>query len=181
MAEVIVLRKAFLCIGLALLLLTATACGTTDRINYLSHQTYPYDTHGLLTYDGEEYEVLISVQKAGDILLQIIRPTVLAGAVFELRDGETILSCGSLTEELEDGGYAAEQGILLAARMFSLSGSDYTGAGVATEKGIKYSYATYTVEGGTVTVYLQDGQISPEQLTAELNGHTLSFRFMNEP
>jgi len=37
------------------------------------------------------------------------------------------------------------------------------------------------VEGGTVTVYLQDGQISPEQLTAELNGHTLSFRFMNEP
>jgi len=175
------LRKAFLCIGLALLLLAVTACGTTDRINYLSHQTYPYEAKGVLTYDDEEYEVLISVQKAGDILLQIIRPTVLAGAVFELRDGEAILSCGSLTAEQEVAGFSAEQGILLAARMFSLSGSDYTGAGVLNEQGTKYSYATYTVAGGTVTVYLQDGISTPDRLTANLNGHTLSFRFMNEP
>ena len=175
------MRKALLCIGLALLLLTVTACGTTDRINYLSHQTYPYETHGILTYDGEDYEVLISVRKAGDILMQIIRPTLLAGSVFELRDGETILSCGSLTAEQEDGGYCAEQGILLAARMFSLSGNDYSSAGVINEQGTKYSYATYTVTGGTVTVYLQDSLSTPDRLTANLNGHTLSFRFMNEP
>ena len=175
------MRYAFLCIGLALLLLTTTACGTTDRINYLSYQTYPYDTHGLLTYDDTEYEVLVSVQKAGDILLQIIRPTALTGTVFELRDGKTILSYGSLTEEAEDGGYAAEQGILLAARMFSLSGSDFVKAGVITESGNQYSYAAYAVEGGTVTVYLQDGLSTPDHLSAELNGHSLSFRFMNEP
>ncbi len=175
------MRKVSLCLGLALLILIVTACGTTDRINYLSHQTYPYEAHGILTYDGEEYEVLVSVQKAGNILMQIIRPTILAGAVFELRDGEVILSCGSLTVEQEDGGYSAEQGILLAARMFSLSGKNYSGAGVVNEQGTKYSYATYTVTGGTVTVYLQDGLSTPDRLTADLNGHTLSFRFMNEP
>lgn len=174
------MRKALLCVGLALTLLLLAACGTTDRINYLSHQTYPYDAHGVLSYDGEDYEVLVSVQKAGDVLLQIVTPAPLAGAVFELRDGKAVLSFGDVSRELADGGYAAEQGILLAARMFSLSGSDYTGAGVTTEAGTKYSYATYTVEGGTVTVYLQKGLSTPDRLTAELNGHTLSFRFMNE-
>ncbi len=166
---------------LILLLFLLSACGTTDRINYLSHQTYPYDAHGILTYDEEEYEVLISVQRADDILIQILRPTVLAGAVFELRNGNVILSCNNLTEEWQDGGYAAEQGLLLAARMFSLSGSDYVGAGVVTEGESTYSYAEYSVEGGIVTVFLQKGLTSPDHITAVLNGHTFSFRFMNEP
>ncbi|MBQ4064874.1 MAG: hypothetical protein IJD10_02115 [Clostridia bacterium] len=172
-------RKPLLILFL-LLLPVLSSCGTTDRINYLSHQTYPYDARGVLTFDGTEYEVLVSVRQAGDVLLQVISPKVLAGAVFELREGEAIVSCGALTEAWEDGGYAAEQGILLTARIFSLSGDDYVGAGVTTEGKETYSYAEYAVEGGTVTVYRQKKQEAPCFITAKLNGHTLSFRFMNE-
>ncbi len=174
------LRK-WVALTLTLCLLLLSACGTTNKINYLSHQSYPYDAHGTLTYDGEDYEVLVTVRKAGDLLLQVIRPSVLAGAVFELRDGSVLVSCGTLTEEWEDGGYAAEQGLLLAARMFSLSGEDYSGAGVKTLEGERYSYATYTVEGGTVTLLFADGTASPHRMEATLNGHTLCFQFMNEP
>jgi hypothetical protein len=177
---VIFLFRKLRWILLLLLLPILSSCGSADRINYLSHQTYPYDARGVLTFDGTEYEVLVSVRKAGDVLLQIIRPKALAGAVFELRDGEAIVSCGTLTESWEDGGYAAEQGILLTARIFSLSGSDYVGAGVKTEGAEKYGYAEYAVEGGTVAVYRQKEQDTPCFITAKLNGHTLSFRFMNE-
>ncbi len=172
--------RKLLMIGLIPLLFLLPACGTADRINHLSHQTYPYEAQGVLTYDGAEYEVLVSVRQAGDILLQIVRPEVLAGAAFELREGNVIVSCGTLTEEWEDGGYAAEEGILLAARMFSLSGSNYVGAGITTEEGVTYSYAEYAVEGGAVTVFRQKGLPDPSRITAELNGHALSFRFVNE-
>ena len=173
------LKKLLLLIPLTLLLLL-TACQGRDRINYLSHQTYPYHAHGLLTLDGTEYEVLVSVRQAGDLLLQVIRPEALSGAVFELREGEVTVSCGTLTEIWQDGGYAAEEGILLAARIFSLSGDDYHNAGVTKEAGVTYSYAEFHVEGGTVTVYRQKGLSQPDRITAELNGHTLSFRYMNE-
>ncbi len=172
--------RKFLTICLLPLLLLFPACKAENRINYLSHQTYPYHTQGVLTYDGTEYEVLVSARQAGDILLQILRPDVLAGAVFELREGEVIVSCGTLTENWEDGGYAAEEGILLASRIFSLSESDYSGAGVKQENGVSYSYATFRVEGGTVSVYRQEGLSEPSHITAELNEHTLSFRYMNE-
>jgi len=172
-------KKRLLLVPLILLLLLS-ACKTNHSINYLSHQTYPYHAHGVLTHDGTEYEVLISVQQAGDILLQVIRPEILSGAVFELREGEILVSCGTATEAWQDGGYAAEEGILLAARMFSLSGGDYHDAGVTKENGLSYSYAEFRVEGGTVTVYRQKGISAPSHITATLNGHTLSFRYMNE-
>ena len=165
---------------LLLCLLTLAACDRVKPSQNLSHQRYPLDAVGTLIYDGEEYEVALSIRKAGDLLLQVIRPEALAGTVFELRDGQVLISCGGLTETWEDGDYAVNQGILLTARMFSLSGKDYSGAGVITTDGERYSYATYTAEGGTVTLYFADKSSFPHHIRAELAGHSLILRFVND-
>lgn len=162
------------------LLLFVTGCTGNDHINYLSYQTYPLDAHGVLTYDGRDYEVLVSVGKAGDLKLQIVLPSSIAGMVFEVRDGVTYLTYNTIETELKDGGYASAEGILLASQMFSLNAKSYDGAGVTTVNGIRYSYAKYNVPDGTVRVYIPDGQDLPDRIEAELNGHTFSFQFMNE-
>jgi hypothetical protein len=177
---VIFLFRKLLIVPILLLLLLLPSCRTGDHVNHLSHQTYPHRARGILTHDGTAYEVVVSVEKAGDLLLQIVTPEPLSGAVFELREGDVIVSCGALTEVWQDGEYAKEEGILLCARMFSLSGDDYRDAGVRSEDGISYSYAEYRVVGGTVTVYRQKGLSEPSHITATLNGHELSFRYVNE-
>ncbi len=156
------------------------SCRTNDKINYLSYQAYPFDAHGILTYDGAEYEVLVTVQRAGDVILQIIKPEILSDTVFELNDGEVTVRTGELTQTINDGGYAASDGILLSAHMFSLSGNNFSKAGIVTVEGVRYSYAEYAVSCGSVTVFIQNGLSSPEKLTATLNGHEFSFVFMNE-
>ena len=165
---------------LILILFLLPSCGTTDRINYLSYQSYPFNTHGLLSFDGTEYEILVTVRQAGDLRLQIVKPERLTGTVLSLSDGTTTLTYDSVTTVLNDGGYTTREGLLLASAIFSLSGNSYAGAGVTTEKGIKYSYASYTLPEGTVTVYMQSGLDRPDKIAATLNGHTLLFRFMNE-
>ena len=167
-------------IALILLCLLFSSCHSQDKINFLSYQAYPFDAHGILTYDGKEYEVLVSVQKAGDILLQILQPENLAGMVFEQKDGSVTVKTGDLSLPIDDGGYSAADGILLCSHMYSLSGNTFSEAGVITENGVKYSYAEYSVSCGTVTVYIQNGLSSPEKIAASLNGHEFLFVFMNE-
>ena len=174
--------RAAVCVLLAVLCLFSclTSCGTTDRINFLSYQTYPFHARGLLTFDESEYEVLVTVHRAGDLILQIVSPQRLSGTVLELCEGEATLSFDDIVIPLADGGYAAKEGLLLAAEFFSLSGNSYAGAGISEENGVRYSYATYTVPSGQVTVYLSQEKDQPVFLVAELNRHRFRFQFMNE-
>ncbi len=174
------MKKILFTAIIMLLCLSFVSCRTNNKINFLSYQAYPFDAHGILTYDGAEYEVLITVQRAGDVILQIIKPDILSDTVFELNGGEVIVKAGELTQTINDGGYSASDGILLSAYMFSLSGNNFSKAGIITEAGVKYSYAEYAVPCGSVTVFIQNGLSSPEKLTATLNGHEFSFVFMNE-
>ncbi|MBE6637171.1 MAG: hypothetical protein E7618_05150 [Ruminococcaceae bacterium] len=174
-------RSTICCLLVVLCLLPCfVSCGTTDRINFLSYQTYPFHARGILTFDESEYEVIVTVHKAGDLILQLVSPQRLAGTVLEIRDGIASLTYEDLVIPLADGGYAAKEGLLLSAEIFSLSGNSYAGAGVTEKDGIRYSYATYTVPSGQVTVYLTQEKDRPVFLLAELNRHQFRFQFMNE-
>lgn len=157
-----------------------TSCGGGGRINYLSHQTYPFETRGVLEYDGHRYIAGITVQKAGDIEIEISEPEVIAGTVFSLSDGKVSVSYGGITAEISDS-YPATDGILLSRHMFSLTGDCFLGASVISEDGVKYSRADYRTPAGDVSIFVQPGSNSPTKLTATLNGHVFSFIFMNEP
>lgn len=173
--------KRFLPVLLFLFLtLFLAACRPNEKINFLSYQAYPFSARGLLTFDNAEYEVLVTVPRAGDLRLQLAAPKLLKGTVLTLEDETVTVSVGDLTQTVRDGGYAASDGILLAARMFSLTGNNFSDAGVTTEDNVRYSYAEYQVEGGSVRVFIREGCSAPEKLTATLNGHDFSFLFMNE-
>ena len=165
---------------LFLSLLFLVACGGTDQAHYLSHQTYPLKAEGILTYDGEDYTVAVEVPRSGDIVLTVVGSHPLCGSRWELTEGRATVSFGGISQEWEDGGYAAEHGILLTARLFALSGQDYIGTDVVTDGEARYSCATYAAPGGTVTVYRQADIPMLDRITGELNGHSLSFRFVNE-
>ena len=99
------MKKILFTAIIMLLCLSFVSCRTNNKINFLSYQAYPFDAHGILTYDGAEYEVLITVQRAGDVILQIIKPDILSDTVFELNGGEVIVKAGELTQTINDGGY----------------------------------------------------------------------------
>ncbi len=162
------------------LIFLLSSCKKNDKINFLSYQAYPFSAHGILLYDGNEYEVSVLVEKAGDLSLTVIRPELIANTVFTLKDGAVSVTFGDITQTVEDGGYSASEGILLSSHMFSLSSEDFSSAGVTSEDGVKFSYAEYEVSCGNVRVYVQNGFSSPEKLTASLRGHEFSFVFMNE-
>lgn len=170
--------KKLILILTALLLLASCADG--GKMNYLSHQVYPFVTHGVLEYDGNRYTVGISVPQAGDIDVSISEPEAIAGTVFSLSGGTVSISYGDIRAEIADS-YPATDGILLARYLFSLTGDCFLGASVVTEDGVKYSRADYRTYAGNVSVYVQPGDKSPTKLTGELNGHVFSFIFMNEP
>ena len=155
-------------------------CEGTDHTQRLSYQEYPLNERGILTYDGRSYEVMLSVKKAGDLKLEILSPEQMAGMVLELSDGKSFLRFDSVTAELGSEAYAAKEGVLLAAKMFSLSSSDYDGAGIVTENQVRYSYINYEIDSGRVTVYIPDGASKPSKMKAELNGHSFVFEFVNE-
>lgn len=161
-------------------LLLFTSCSGGGSTNYLSHQTYPLEARGVLEYDGHRYIVGITVPEAGDIEIEISEPEVIAGTVFSLSDGKVSVSYGGITADIDDS-YPSTDGILLLRYMFSLTGDCFLGASVIIEDGVKYSRADYRTPAGDVSVFVQPGSNSPTKLTATLNGHDLSFIFMNEP
>lgn len=163
-----------------LLPLSLFGCQKADHFHHLTYQEYPLDARGILTYDDQSYEVLLTVAKAGDLKLQILTPERVAGMILELSDGKAFLRFDQITAELGPEAYAAKEGILLAAQMFSLSSKSYNGAGVITQNNLRYSYAKYEVKDGSVTVFIPDGSSMPDHMTAELNGHTFVFQFVNE-
>ena len=160
--------------------LSLVSCKENSKVNYLSYQAYPFDAHGILTFDGTEYEVFVTVQRAGDIILKFVKPEALSNMIFELNEGKVTVKTGNVTQTLNDGGYSASEGILLAAQLFSISGKSFSGAGIITENGVKYNVAEYKVKNGNVSVYIQNGLSFPEKLKATLNGHEFTFLFMNE-
>ncbi len=161
-------------------ILILSSCGKNDKINFLGHQAYPFEAYGKLSFDGKEYEVLVSVKKIGDVILQIVKPENLKGMVFELSDGEVQITTSGLTQSINDGGYSAKEGILLSANMFSLSGDNLLDVDIVSENNVKYNRAEYAVPCGKVSVFVQNGLDAPEKLEANLNGHSFSFIFMNE-
>lgn len=179
MSEVIFIKKLAILIIVPLLLILSS-CEKNDKINFLGHQAYPFEAYGKLTFDGKEYEALVSVKKRGDVILQIVKPENLKGVVFELSDGEVFVKTSGLTQQINDGGYAAKEGILLSANMFSLSGDNLLDVQIVSENNVNYNRAEYAVSCGTVNVFVQNGLEAPEKLTANLNGHVFSFVFMNE-
>lgn len=174
------MKKVLLFFLIFALSIPLASCKENNKINYLSYQAYPFDAHGILTFDGTEYEVLVTVQRAGDIILQFIKPQALSDMVFELNEGKVIVKSGDVTQTVNDGGYSASDGILLASQLFSLSGKNFSDAGIVSENGVKYSFAEYKVPNGTVSVFIQNGLSSPEKIKATLNGHEFTFVFMNE-
>ncbi len=170
--------KRFLPIFLLLLLLLPS-CRIKNKVNFLSYQVYPFQAKGKLFYDGREYGVDLAVERAGDLTLTVLSPELLAGTVFERKAGAVTVRSGELCLPIEDGGYAAAEGILLAAEMFFLESNSFSGADVVTENGVCYSRAAYTAPSGVVTVYIQKGLSFPEKITATLNGHEFLFFFLD--
>lgn len=162
------------------LLLLLSGCGKARTDNYLSYQNYPLEAQGTLSLDDHSYEVRLSVTQAGELRLEFLSPSSIAGLVMEKRGGECFLSYGSIEESVTADGYLGTHGVLLAASMFSLTAESYDGAGVTTEAGIRYSYADYRVEEGSVRVLFAASETMPCRIDATLNGRRFSFEFVNE-
>ena len=134
---------------------------------------------GLLEYDGEPFIVSVAVPKAGDLVLTITDHERLSGVTYTLTDGKASLTYGSLSLPL-DNAYAAD-GLFLCSRLFALSPDHFREARVVTENGVTFSTMTFRTEEGDITVLTQRGLSRPDRITADLNGHSLSFQFVNEP
>ena len=170
---------------LFLIPICAAVCGCGGKnCRDINYQKYPLDVSGVLTYDGNEYSVDVSVPESGDIEITVLLPERLKGAAFSLRDGICSFNFAGVGSELDDGGYSASSGILLSAEMFALTADAFAGSEVITENGVRYCAAEYKVDSehasGTVRVFTQSGLSFPEKITAELNGHSLSFVFAKE-
>lgn len=174
------MSRAILWLLILLLPLSLVGCRGQERITNLDYQSYPLYTRGTLAFDEHTYEVLVAVERAGDLKLQILSPERIAGVVFELTGGEAHVCFDNIRAPLGSNAYIAKEGVLLAAELFSLSAKGYDGAGVTTEEGVRYSYAHYITQNGRATVYFTDGSSLPHHITATLNGHTFSFLFVNE-
>lgn len=173
---IFVLRKIISIAVIALVLIIAVSgCNKEDTINYLDYQTYPFEANGVLTYDGKDYSVEVKSGKSGDLELKVNTPSELSGVVFSITGGNVKVG----DEQINDGGYSANNGILLSNEMFSLSSGSLSGAGTKEDKGVTYSYAVYTAPHGEVTVYTQTGLKYPERIEAVLNGHNFKFVFKN--
>ncbi len=174
------MKKTVFAVILLIFILTLVGCKSNERINFLNYQSYPFKAHGVLTYDGTEYETNITVEQMGGIALEIIKPAELSGMSFIYENGSVTVKTEDFCQTVSDGEYAASEGILLAAKMFSLSGDCLSGSEIINENGVRYCKSEYTVPRGSVFVYIQEGLTSPEKLTATIGGHDFSFVFMNE-
>ena len=174
------MKKTVFTILILLLTFYLIGCKSNEKINFLNYQSYPLKAHGLLTYDGVEYETRVTVKQKDDITLEIIKPAELSGMSFILENGNVTVKSEDFCQTVSDGEYAASEGILLVAKMFSLSGDSLSGSEIINENGIRYCRSEYSVPRGSVFVYIQDGLSSPEKLTATIGGHDFLFLFMNE-
>lgn len=155
-------------------------CSAARSDNTLSYQQYPLEATGTLFYDEHSYEVSLRAEKAGDLRLTFVSPASIQGLVIEKRDGVATISYEGIEQAFGEDSYLCEQGVLLAAAMFSLTSDDYSGAGVVTEGESKLSYADFTLPSGAVRVLFAEGESRPCRIDATLNGHRFSFTFMNE-
>lgn len=160
-------------------ILLLTACSNSGSMGYLSHQSYPLEVYGVLEYDGSRFYVKVAMPRSEDIEILISEPEEIAGTVLCLIGGEISVRSGEVSVKLSDT-YPATDGILLLRYMLSLSGDSFLGAQAVSEGGVKYSRADYRTSAGEVSLYVQLGDNSPTRLTGELNGHSLSFIFVNE-
>lgn len=174
------MKKLIPVLNFLIFVILLTSCAGNREMNYLSHQTYPFEVRGVLEYDGHRYKADINIPQAGDITVSVLEPEVIAGTVFSLSGGTVSISYGDIRAEIADS-YPATDGILLARHLFSLTGDCFLGASVISEDGVKYSRADYRTDAGNVSVFVQPGSETPTKLTASLNGHVFSFIFMNEP
>ena len=173
-------KNLIMMVVFAVVTVISFGCKKSDNMNYLDYQTYPFEANGTLTYDGTKYSVSVSAQKSGDLEIKVKEPTELCGMTFSIIDGKVSISDGKITEEINDDGYSAENGILLSRNMFSIPSGALSGAETTEKNGIKYSKAIYTLPTGEVIVYTQTGLSSPDMIEAKLNGHEFSFVFVNE-
>ena len=174
------MKKTVFLILILILAFYLIGCRSNEKINFLNYQSYPFKAHGILTYDGVEYEAKITVKQKDDITIEIIKPAELSGMSFILENGSVTVKSDDFSQTVSDGEYAASEGILLVSKMFSLSGDSLSGSEIINENGVRYCRSEYTVPRGSVFVYIQDGLSSPEKLTANIGGHSFSFIFMNE-
>lgn len=156
------------------------SCGKDKAKSGRFLSEYPLKVHAVVNFDGKDYEIDISMEEKNDISITFSVPDVLKNTVLRMKNGECFMEYMGLEIPITDGGYSAENGLLLIRHVFSLTANDYFSAETVKESGVKFCVEHYKTELGDVSIYFLPDAGLPSKVRAVLNGHTVNLIFVNE-
>lgn len=156
------------------------SCGKDKAKSGRFLSEYPFHLHAVVNFDDKEYEIDISMEGKNDISITFSVPDVLKNTVLKMKNGECFMQYMGLEIPITDGGYSAENGLLLIRHVFSLTANDYFSTETVKESGVKFCVEHYKTDLGDVSIYFLPDAILPSKVRAVLNGHTVNLIFVNE-
>lgn len=147
-----------------ILIICVTSCGGVPQ-NYLLYQNFPIGLSGILTFNGEKYDILLNVTEIGNGSLTYKSPEFLAGYVFEIRDGDVMISYEDFNIPLSG---ASPHPSLTAVDLFNLKSEDMVSAEVIDHGGIKLNRVVYERGNDSVTVWVTSDNRKPVRIETNL-------------
>ena len=156
------------------------SCGKQGTKNGRFLSEWPLHLRATVNFDSKEYEIDISMEDKNDISITFSAPEVLKNTVLRMKNGECFMEYMSVEIPITDGGYSADNGLLLIRHILSLTADDYLKADAVKESGIKYYVEHYKTNFGNVSVYYIADANVPSKVQAALNGHSVILTIVNE-
>ncbi len=174
------MKKALVFTALcAVILVSLTSCGRGNSVKRFN-LNYPLDIHAYIKFDGRDYEADLTIVNGSDITISFSSPENMKNTVLEMKNGQCYLHVFGVTLPITDGGYSAENGLLLIRHFFSISHKNYTDASVIKSAGIKYCVENYSTSMGKISAYFVSDKQIPDKISAVLNGHVIELIIVNE-
>ncbi len=173
------INRSFAVICIIFLVFTVS-CGKQGAKNGRFLSGYPLHLRAEVNFDGKDYEIDVSMQENNDISITFSAPEVLKNTALKMKNGECFMQYMGVEVPITDGGYSADNGLLLIRHVFSLSANDYIKTDTVKESGVKYYVEQYKTNFGNVSVFFLSDATLPSRISATLNGHTLDLLIVNE-